>query len=213
MKLHIGVVAHTSRGRQARELARQVCADFVSLDNGILGCDQNHKAVQWHLAALPGDYSVVLEDDAVPVDGFGDQLRALLEVAPAPVCSLYLGRQRPPQYQRQIADAVDRAESGDANWIMADRLFHAVGYAIRTDLLPSLLNFTTGLPSDEHVSAWAMNRLGAGQVCYCLPSIVDHADVPTVVDHPDGQPRPPGRTAWRVGARQVWSPSSVALTA
>lgn len=200
------MVAHTARVAEAKLLAGVVRADFVSVDNGVLGCDGNHLSVQRHLAGLPGDWSVVLEDDAVPVAGFRAQLAAALEVAPAPVVSVYLGRQRPPQFVRQVVQAVGRANSVDASWIVGRRMLHAVGYAIRSDVLGSLLEFDSALPSDERISAWA-----DGGVAYCWPSLVDHADLPTVVKHRDRQPRPPGRTAYRVGGRDVWTGRSVPL--
>lgn len=207
MTVTIGIVAHTSRGAAAKELAKTVGAQFMSIDNGLLGCDGNHDAVHRHLARMGADWSVVLEDDAVPVDGFRDQLTKVLAASPASVVSLYLGRQRPPQYQSRIASTINEADLVDAHWLTSSRLLHAVGYAIRTELLPSLLDYPHGQPADERISAWA------DRVAYCWPSLVDHADVPTIVAHPDRQPRPPGRTAWRVGTREVWTDRSVALTA
>jgi hypothetical protein len=204
----IGVVAHTSRASMAKTLARQVGARFVAVDNGLLGCDGNHLAVLHHLAGAGGVWSVALEDDAVPVDGFADQLRMILEAAPAgvDVVSLYLGRQRPPQFQALIAARVRDAVAAEAHWLTSSKLLHAVGYAIRTDLIPGLLDFDSSLPIDERIGAHL------GRVGYCWPSIVDHADMPTLVDHPDGRPRPPGRTAWRTGTRAAWSDLSIELT-
>jgi len=207
MTFSIGIVAHTSRSSAAKLLSMSVGAQFISVDNGMLGCDANHDAVHRHLAGMGTDWSVVLEDDAVPVDGFRDQLRAVLKVAPAPVVSLYLGRQRPPQYQSRIAAATTKADLVDAHWLTSSRLLHAVGYAIRSELLPDLLEVPLRLPADERIGAWA------DQTAYCWPSLVDHADMPTIVDHPDGKPRPPGRTAWRTGTRAAWSDLSVPLTA
>lgn len=205
--INVGVVAHVDREGAARRLAATVGADFISVDRGgVLGCEGNHAAVQRHLAGLPGEWSVVLEDDAVPVDGFADQVAAALEVAPAPVVSLYLGRQRPPQYQRRIEIVCGLADKVGANWLTSPRMLHAVGYAIRTDLLPTLLEFDCDLPADERIGACF------GDVCYVWPSLVDHADGPSVTAHPDGQPRSPGRRAWRVGSRDVWTSSTVVLT-
>lgn len=184
-----------------------VRADFVSVDNGVLGCDANHVAVQRHLSALPADWYVVLEDDAVVVPDWRRQVAAALEVAPQPVVSLYLGRLRPPQFVSQVVRAVGCANSADASWIVGRRMLHAVGYAIRADLLASLNDFDSALPADERLSAW---RSG---VAYCWPSLVDHADLPTVVRHRDGQPRQPGRTAYRVGGRDVWTEREVQMTA
>lgn len=208
--LTIGIVAHTSRGADAKALAHQVGADFISIDNGVMGCDDNHDHVLHHLSALPSTWSVVLEDDAVPVAGFRDQLAAALPLCPAPIASLYLGRMRPPQHQADIAAAVEAAEIENADWIISSRLYHAVGYAIRTELLPSLLTHLSNWPVDQHISEWAQ-RYGY-TVAHTWPSLVDHADGDTIVDHPDGQPRPPGRVAWKTGGHHTWTSRSVTLT-
>lgn len=206
---HIGVVAHTARATQAKQLARTVKADFVSIDNGVMGADDNHEHVQHHLAALPSTWSVVLEDDAEPVEGFLQQLNAALIMAPTPIVSLYLGRKRPPHWQARIIKALSKAEQSDANWVIGTNLLHAVGYAIRTELLPSLLGHTTVLPVDQHISSWAKSF--GHLISYTFPSLIDHQDGPTIVDHPDGQPRTPGRKAWNVGTRTTWTSEAVLL--
>lgn len=216
-EFRIGVVAHRTRAATADKLSRRVHADFVSVDTGMLGCEGNHLVVQRHLAGLgAAAWSVVLEDDAVvPADGFRDQLAAALAAAPAGaagVVSLYLGRLRPPQYQVAIAASIRAATAAGAHWLLGTRLLHAVAYAIRTDLLPSLVDFRTRatVPIDQRITGWA--RATGAAVAYTWPSLVDHADIPTVIArHPDGQPRPPGRVAWQVGRRDRWTPSSVPL--
>lgn len=199
----------------AKALARNVGASFLSIDNGTLGVEGNHWAVQNHLANLGASWSVVLEDDAEPVDGFRDQLSAALQSAPESACvlSFYLGRQRPPQHQGAIGRAVQAAKMTGANWILGNRLLHGVAYAIRTDMLPSLLEFTTRrvTPIDQHITVWARETIGRRSVAYSAPSLCNHADMPTVVAHPDGQPRPPGRVAWQTGCRDHWASSSVPL--
>lgn len=207
----IGVVAHALRAKQAQALTRKVGADFISIDtNGLMGCDGNHEAVQRHLAALPSAFSVVLEDDAVPIDGFRDQLNEALLMAPTPIVSLYLGRLRPPWAQDGIQAAIGQAQDEAADWIIGTHLLHAVGYAIKTELLPSLLNYPpTPLPVDQHISRFAQTY--GHLISYAFPSLVDHADLPTIVEHPDGQPRTPGRVAWQTGAHPNWSTRSVTM--
>jgi hypothetical protein len=206
--LNIGIVSHTSRASMAKRLAKQVGAQFVAIDNGMLGCDGNHLAVLTHLAALGGPWSIALEDDAVPTDDFINQARAVLDSAPAnvDVVSFYLGRQRPQRFQSLIRTRIPVADSVGAHWMTSSRLLHAVGYAIRTDLIPGLLEFDSDRPIDDRIGAYS------GRVGYCWPSLIDHADVPTIVDHPDGQARPSGRTAWRTGTRDVWRSTAVTLT-
>ena len=205
----IGVVAHTTRAHEAKQLAHTVKADFASFDNGILGCETNHHTVQHHLSKLPTTWSVILEDDAQPINDFTEQLDAALPLAPTPIVSLYLGRKRPPHWQRRIEKALRQTHEQNAHWIISTHLLHAVGYAIKTELLPSLLNHTTTLPADEHITSWAQ-RYGHC-ISYTVGSLVDHADLPTIVQHPDGQPRRPGRKAWTLGGHQRWNTQTVPL--
>lgn len=211
MTYRLGIVAHTARFANAEVLSRTTDADFVSYDTGVRGCEGNHRDAleRLHRNARGADFLVVLEDDALPVPGFRDQLAAALITTPAPIVSLYLGRSRPPQWQPRIADAVEKADANDASWITSGHLLHAVGYAVRTELAPSLLGHVTDLPVDEGISAWA--RTQRHQVAYTHGSLVEHADGPTLISHRDRQPRPPGRVAWRVGGRDTWTSRSVEL--
>lgn len=199
----ICVVAHSARSGQAKSLGVRVGADAVCVDAGQLGCDGNHDRAHQLLVGLGEPWSVVLEDDSVPVEGFRDQLGCALADAPTDVVSLYLGRLRPPQFQRAIGAAVAAADGCGADWIVSDRMYHGVGYAIRTELVESLMSFELSVPVDERISAWAM--AGGRDVGYCWPSLVDHADWPSVIGrHRDGARRPPGRVAWRCGGHDGW---------
>jgi hypothetical protein len=214
---HIGIVAHASRADMAKGLSHAVRADFISIDqDSTMGCEGNHRAVQHHLLNLGATFSVVLEDDAEPVKGFRDQLSAALMSAPntAGVLSFYLGRQRPPQHQGAIGRALQAANASGAHWLLGNRLLHGVAYAIRTDLLASLLEFRSRplTPIDQHITIWARETLGRQSVAYSVPSLCNHRDMPTVIPrHPDGQPRPPGRVAWQTGRRNHWEPVSTPL--
>jgi hypothetical protein len=209
----IGIVAHTARAQQARKLKDTIGAAFISTDNGTLGCEGNHQRTwRWLAAHCTGhDFAVLLEDDAVPCKGFRHQLDAALVTAPpsAGVISLYLGRQRPPQAQHAVQDAIQRAAAADACWIMSNHLIHAVGVVIRTELLQDWVNHPDpGLPSDEALDTWIATKT---RVAYAHPSLVEHADTPTLVEHRDGQPRPPGRIAWNHGTRTDWNHTTVEM--
>lgn len=205
----IGIVAHTARAAQAKALQREVRAEFVSFDSGLIGCEANHWMVREHLAALPSTYSVILEDDAAPIAGFREQLHAALAVTPAPIVSLYLGRQRPVSWMPRVEAALAEANRIGAHWVTGPRLLHAVGYAIRTDLLDSLQHHTSTQSADRHVTSWAHRH--RHRVAYTVGSLVDHRDGPTLVAHPDGQDRLPGRTAWQVGGHDTWNATAVVL--
>jgi hypothetical protein len=217
----IVIVAHPSRtqphrdtsDRRRRErcadrLATEVCAEAVIWDNEGLGAEANHRRAWMYLSRADYDgYSVILEDDVRPVRDFVTQLRRVLNAAPTPVVSLYLGRGRPPHWQGAIATAITSLPTADTCWLTTDTLLGAVGYAIRNDLLASLLIGTTdtGMPIDEQISEWA--RANGHEVGYCWPSIVEHRDdlAPVITTRADGQPRIERRVAWHVGERLTWT--------
>ncbi|CQD07193.1 bacteriophage protein [Mycolicibacterium conceptionense] len=92
MTFRVGIVAHTARFANAEALSRTTDADFVNYDTGVRGCEGNHRDAleRLHRNARGAQWLVILEDDAVPVTGFRDQLDAALITAPAPIVSLYL---------------------------------------------------------------------------------------------------------------------------
>jgi hypothetical protein len=116
--------------------------------------------------------------------------------------SLYLGRLRPPQYQHMIQPAIDRAEASGAHWLVSRQLLHAVGVAIRGDLLDDMLSHLDDSPIDEAINTWVNRKFY--RVAYTFPSLVQHDDGPTLIQHRDGQHREPGRVAWKTGTREHW---------
>lgn len=209
----IGIVAHVARAAEAHALFDTVGAAFLSLDNGVLGCNGNHRKVWRHMSQRFGkhvDYLVVLEDDAVVTDDFGSQLEQVLAASPAQIVSFYLGRLRPPHLQYMIEPAVQRADKADANFIVSRQLLHAVGLAIRADLVAGMLeSLDQELPIDEAIGKWANKH--RYRIAYTWPSIVEHADGETLLKHRDNIPREPGRVAWRHGSRDAWENTLVEM--
>lgn len=205
----IGIVAHTSRIAKAKELQQQVKAEFISIDDGTLGCNRNHRHVWSQLGHSPTRWALVLEDDALPVDRFLDQAAAALDAAPTPIVSLYLGTSRPISWQDRIRQAVTRADKADACWITSAKLLHAVAVAIRTDLIGDMLNhLAPGTPIDNAISQWAVKRRHG--IAYTWPSLVDHGDGATLVNHTyDAQSQP--RRAWRTTVRSDWHTTTVGM--
>lgn len=205
----IGVVAYETRRAMAEQLVADVQAEVINVDGGTLKCGGNHRHVWSKLAELGGrEWSLCLEDDARPVDGFLEQLDQALTVAPSGVVSLYLGRLRPKQFQGQIQAATEKADANDACWIVGPRLYQAVGVAIRTELVEGMVEFTarkTYFQIDDAIALWAMRNQHF--VAHTWPSLVEHRDVPSV----EHRKREPGRVAWKVGTRDVWTSESFAL--
>lgn len=112
----VSVVAHHARQALALRLARTVTADHTTVDDGTIGSTRNHlQAWEWLHHNSIGSWSMVVEDDAAPVDGFRGQLAAALDAAPAPVAGLYLGRRHPEYIQSGVARAVLDAHTSDAH--------------------------------------------------------------------------------------------------
>lgn len=210
----IGIVAHTARAEQAHHLMETVGAAYMSIDDGTLGCEPNHRKVWlWHLEHCTTEWAISLEDDAQPVPNFREQAAAALTQTDSHIVSFYLGKHRLPVWEKRKQRAMTAAEHDDAHWLTGTTLLHAVGVAIRTDLLSDLLTystqFPTTFPNDEAITHWANNEGHA--VTYTWPSLVDHADQPTLFVHPDKLPRHPGRKAYKTGQRPTWNNKTVTL--
>lgn len=207
MSIAIGIVTHPQRRVYAEQLQAKTNADIICTDDG-RGPHANHVRTWLELADTDTEWSLVLEDDAIPVVNFTDQLDKALAACPTNIMSAYLGKSRPPQWQRKIADAIAKATANDACWITSTHLLHAVAVAMRTDLIPAMLaNAKAYLPTDEALGA-AARKLGE-PIGYSYPSICDHADLPTLIRHRDRQPRNQPRKAWRLGGRDKWHEGTV----
>lgn len=214
----LGIVAHTQRAPQAHQLMADTKAAYMNIDGGNhqLGCNANHKKVwTWLAQHCKDEWAIVLEDDAVPVKHFVEQTQAALAQAPSPVVSLYFGKHHIPTLDIEVQkrQAVAKAQAADAHWITSRQLLHAVAIAIRTEHIADMLAHINTLPDffpiDEAISHWTSNN--HIDAAYTWPSLVDHADQPTLFRHHDKMDRPPGRVAHLVGTRDQWTDKSVTL--
>lgn len=208
--ISFAVVAHEQRLIAATELAHQLGA-VITVDDGTAGPDSNHLEA-WQLTdGVDAPWSCVVEDDAIPVLGFVDQAEQALAAAPAPIVSFYLGTGKPKSWQLRIARALSEADDAGAHWLTTCHLLHAVAVAVRTDLRQDWLDWapSSTLPIDQRLSEWA--RLRGHPIAYTLPSLVDHLDGPTLIQHSDRQPRTMPRVAWRTGTRSTWTRQTVTI--
>ncbi|MCK6747857.1 hypothetical protein L8T16_12425 [Enterobacter cloacae] len=189
----IAIVAHHSRRAMANDLASELEADSIFMDEHSAGANANHlRALSW--AAEQSDRVIIIEEDALPVDGFRDKAQDWLTRFPDNLCSFYLGTGRPPQYQMQIAERLIVADKTRADYITLSRLIHGVCYSVPPEHVQRVLSrWDNSKPADYAVGdAWG------GSVIYPCYSLVDHADLPTVERHPDNEPRTERRRAWRL---------------
>jgi len=223
----VAVVAHMDRMDMVISLADKVDPQYLLMDDGTKGCFLNHQRAWEKLTFSGAEWCVVLEDDALPVPCFREQLAQALAVAPSPVVSLYLGTGRPKRVQPSIRAFV---ESGvETCWLTSEHMLHAVGIAMHRNVIAGMLTHIRQVPAallpiDRAIGHWVTHG-GPGSVAYTWPSLVGHRDTPTVIeDHPSGEsnrvmyldegdslPVVTPRVAWRVGVRDRWDDSTHVL--
>lgn len=196
MLYQITVVGDVRRKTQAYDLAASLDADLV-LDTQASGLTANGQRA-WTAAAMTNaEWTVVVEDDAIPCTDFNTHLTTALENAPCDVVSLYCGTSYPLQAQDVYRQAITLANQHGDHYLTLPNLWHTVGVAIRTHLVRHMIEHIadTTLPLDEAITTWmhTTNR----PVAYTWPSLVDHRDDTTIINHPDGLGRTMPRRAWR----------------
>lgn len=198
------VVAHVDRIEQAHELRDNLGA-LVTLDDGTLGAGGNHREALRLGLATGAEHVLVLEDDALPIDGLLDHVAHATKHRPDQLLGLYVGQQRPRA--ERVAEAVRKADEQGASWLTYPGLLWGVATVWPADLARDYLRSEHSSNLwDVHVKRWCQRR--GLEVAYCWPSLVDHRDEDSVVVRQAG--RQPGRVAWRVGVPS-WSDVSVAI--
>ena len=199
MTISIGVISDTRRKDMGTRLADLVDADFLSVDDGSLGCTQNHARAWRRHAENPADWNLNLEDDAVPVENFREQLDKALKVAPTPIVSFYLGGGYIGDYLTKAL--LDDAVAFGAHWAVTHgAILHAVALAVRQEMLAPMIEHlgTDNQPVDSMLSSWALTN--SYEIGYSIPSLVDHADEKSLVTKYRRTPR----KAILVGQHEQW---------
>ncbi|KAA5961020.1 MULTISPECIES: hypothetical protein [Pantoea] len=185
------IVGHHSRRHPAEKLAKSLKAHLI-IDEYQHGANWNHRrALEW--ANKQVCRVVIIEDDAVLVEGFKDKVAGWLARFPDDLCSFYLGTGRPPQYQLDIAMKLIESDKRQTDYITMKRLIHGVCYSPPPASIPRILaRWDVTKPAD-----FAVGDAYGGVVIYPCWSLVDHADGDSVERHPDAALRTERRRAWR----------------
>lgn len=201
INIEIVIATVETRLPYANTLALETGADIIVDpvgDGSERSATDNHvRAMQ--LADPSADWVVVLEDDAVPIDDFSTVLRnQLSEIDNDKIVSLYLGKQRPPSIQPTLQRTIESAPE-DTSWLVTRNLYWGVGVCIPGVFVDSIADhvLSSSHPWDSSVGRWALTN--SVEVWYSWPSLVDHLDEETTINHADGMGRVAGRRAWRIG--------------
>ena len=191
----------------AKALAASVSADHTWIDRGYHGEWKNHLRAWKAASESDATHAVVLQDDAVPVEDFRKHVLEAIEHKPYEMISLYVGTHRPRK--EQVEEAVRTAELNKASWMYADTLMWGVGVVMPTLMIEGVFDIVrkSKLPYDQRLGLGAM--MLKRQVYYTWPSLVDHADVPTVAH---GDKKQQGkRVAHRVGV-PTWNSMEIEIS-
>ena len=174
MKVKYAVVGHHSRRENAIRLARFLNA-ALAMDEGDAGSLRNHD-LAWTLAYSPGaDWVIVLEDDAVLVEGFQDHVEnALGHVPKDGAVSFYTGTGQPKRFV--VCDAVSKASKVGCSWIRTDTLLWGPAVALPVHHVQPMLRYVRdiGKPYDQRLGQYLIaHRIPC---FYTAPSLVDHED-------------------------------------
>lgn len=205
MKIGVSIMAHTKRAAMAMALADTLGDAEIAWDNGELGevrCGDR----AWQAHEPSTDWWIVLQDDAQPVDGFLQHAADALACAPEhSIVSFYTGKGRP--IPLQVGAAVAQAQRRGAAWIAHHSLLWGVGVAMPTRAVPVFLRWgeqQDGL-YDKRLSRFA--QTSGATVLYTQPSLVDHADGPSLLTADTAVER----KAWRIGVAPTYKTGAVAI--
>lgn len=174
------VVGHPSRARQAHHLAVSLDAALVMDHRGEGAYANHHRALEQ--AARYDEHVTILEDDAIPVQGFRQKLNTWVNRYPGHVISSYLGTSHPAQWMR----FVDRMWDGPEGHITLPQLIHAVCVTYPPGAAQHILDRIT--PSNR--VDFAIGDAWHDDIIYPKASLVDHEDgTPIIQGRPPRKPR------------------------
>ena len=183
------IVGHISRIEWIDKLRHNLWASDVIVDHGNAGAYEQHRCAL-EVAARYDERCIIIEDDAIPVEGFYPMVQQWFDRYPETLISFYLGTSRPFEWQRWVDGAVDDAAKAGSDHIKFNGLMHGLCYSIPPNEIARVLEKMQPGAADE-----AIGRAWGREVVYPVESLVQHRDGTPVERHPDGQVRDQPRVA------------------
>lgn len=197
------VMAHPKREARAVALAEQLGAGIV-WDRGRGLWDTARRA--W--LEQDGEWHTVIQDDAIPSEGFAENIDRILEHCyPHPV-SWYFGTLRPKaDFTEPTAAQADRE---GASWIEGPGPWWAVAVSVHSSLVEEMVDQCdkSRLKADDARYTAHFRRLGL-PCLYTWPSLIDHADLPSIA----GPGQRGIRKAYKFGEAGKFNPEGPRLVA
>ena len=182
VSLSVAMMAHPKRADQVKTILAQLDRETpVVWDERDSRWDTGKRAM---LAYDPAcTHHAVIQDDVITCRDLFAGLTAALAHVPddVPVCG-YVGRVRP--YARLVTSAAIQAQATGASWLTMHTLNWGPLIAVPTDSIPEMIAYSDKLKDvpnyDRRLSRfWELER--KVPIWYTWPSVVDHADGPSLV--------------------------------
>lgn len=169
MKLSIAIMTHPARAEFIPYLKEKLGDVPVSIDTGF-GIWENYKRA-WLMHNPQAEYHCVVQDDLIIGKDFRKNAEAVLNQDM--IYNFYIGNR--PKYQKALSAAIKNKTP-----FIAYRIYHECCIAMRVDRIPDMLAFCDALqPQNCRVlTDYVLAR--KLQVCFSLPSLVDHRDSPAL---------------------------------
>src|SRR5690606_4252242 len=189
--MHTVIVGHHSRVDWVARLQTAIPGATAVIDYADAG------ALKGHIAALKiahavGERCVIIEDDAIPVEGFERLCLKWCDEFPDQLISFYLGTGRPASWQSRVDCEL---ENTYGSYIALPRLIHGVCYSIPVDGIGRVLDRLHRFGDADEGADFLIGRAWGRPVLYPVESLVEHRDAESVERHPDGEPRIERRVA------------------
>lgn len=191
MKLSVKIMAHEKRAQFIPGLVEQlgITDDDVIWDQKNNRWDTGRRA--WEAIDQTADWGCVIQDDALVCRNFipamEKALARLSEIEPKCVVSPYVGTRRPMAHR--VEAAVQDATHDGASWIKMPSLNWGVAITLPTWMIDAMLPWCDKqqYPNyDRRIGRYAIDRLSMPTMC-TWPSLVDHRDTPSLVQHGNGR--------------------------
>ncbi len=202
--MNVILVTHPSRYEQSLELQSHLPVVATVVDN-VSAWSGHYTALRMACVHAPDERVVVMEDDAIPVKGFVDQVAAWCLQFPNDMLSFYLGTGRPFQFQRMVDGKIRNALQRGESKISLPTLIHGVCYSIPPNELSRVLDGMEQLRGVREAD-YAIGAAWGRSVLYPIESLVQHRDDSPVERHPDGQPRVERRVARQLAGPLMFKP-------
>lgn len=190
--MQVIIVGHHSRAGWVQRLQNVLPGAAWIIDFADQGSTATHRRALALAATIP-ERCIIMEDDAIPVQGFAERAEAWAANYPDDLISFYLGTSRPAKWQPRVDKAL--AETLNQH-ILLPHLLHGVCYSIPADRVCYVLDRMAPHPEAD----FAIGMAWGGQVLYPVESLVQHRDGKSVEKHYDGQPRTEPRVARKLAA-------------